>query len=98
MIKLIQISETFGDCTAKYAVEMDHVYTVKHFIDEVLTRNEWGRISIDCYNDPFTDQPNCEYNKDKLISDLPEELMDRIFIEARARGGWSSMDYILVIA
>lgn len=27
MIKLIQISETFGDCTAKYAVEMTHSQT-----------------------------------------------------------------------
>lgn len=91
MIKLEQISETFGDCTALYSVEMTKPYTVGEFIKEVLKRKEWGYIETD-------DGDKCEYKQTKIISnDIPEEAMNKTVIKARAHGGWSRMDYVLDI-
>lgn len=92
MIKLTQTSETFGDCTALYSVEMDKPYTVKEFIKQVLKRKEWGYIEIENrYGDP-----KCEYKGKTIITEnLPEEILSQPVVKVRASGGWSRMDYII---
>ncbi len=91
MIKLTQTSETFGDCTALYSVEMTKPYTVGEFIKEVLKRKEWGYIETD-------DGDKCEYKGSKILStDIPDETLSKPVIKARAHGGWSRMDYVLDI-
>lgn len=99
MIKLIQCSETHGDCTAEYSVILDKSYTVEEFINEVLTKNEWGYIGI--YNEgqawfDFGD-PNCEYKYDKLVTQMPEDILKEEISEVKASGGWSRMDYLLTL-
>lgn len=93
VIKLEQISETFGDCTALYAVTFTKTYTVREFLQEILTKKEWG--SIEVFGED--DEPSlCKYKQDKLISNLPDDLLDKMIVEASARGGWSCMDYKLL--
>jgi hypothetical protein len=97
MIKLTQTSETFGDCTALYSVEMDKPYTVKEFIKQVLKRKEWGYIGIED-NDSIFGEPKCEYKGKTIITEnLPEEILSQPVVKVRASGGWSRMDYIIEI-
>lgn len=87
-----------GDCTAPYDIVFYKKYTVREFIQEVLTRKEWGRIGI--YNpkeNPFFGSPCCEYRHDQLKSHLPENLMDKTIKSASASGGWTLMNYILTL-
>lgn len=87
MIKLRQDTPTGGDCTAGYEVVFDKEYTVKEFIDYILTRNEWGCIRIK-YS-----RKDCEYKRNELLGSLPQEYLDKKIKSARACGGWSNMDY-----
>lgn len=89
MFELKQSGSTAGDCTAPYDVILTGEYTVKQFIDEVLSRKEeWGVI------DNFRYKP-VQYKYGKLLT-LPEKLFLNSKIRiAYASGGWSRMDYIL---
>lgn len=97
MIKLTQNTPTGGDCTARYTVTLDKEYTVKEFIDEVLTRNEWGCVGIYNEGQAWFDSgtPNCEYSRGKLITEMPLEVLERKIESVTASGGWSRMDYVI---
>lgn len=97
MIELKQITRTFGDGTAGYEVTTDRRYTVKEFINEVISnKNEWGYIGIK-RDRVFTifGNPNCEYKQGKLLSNLPEDYLDKEISFVCANGGWSRMDYLI---
>lgn len=86
-----------GDQTSSYEVILDKQYTVKEFIEEVLTNRsgEWGYIGIYSKN-AFFGKPNCEYKWGKLITEpLPEKYMNKVIKEVKGDGGWTRMDYIL---
>ena len=97
MIKLTQNSKTFGDATAMYSVEMTKPYTVGEFIEEVLTRDEWGSIGIFDEDQAWfqSGNPSCEYKRDELLSELPKDVQNEVVLKAEAHGGWSNMDYKL---
>jgi len=98
MIILEQISETFGDCTALYSVEMTKPYTVKEFIKQVLRKKEWGYVGIENkYGESIFGDPRCEYKGSKLITEMPKEVLDKPVLRASASGGWTRMDYTLEI-
>lgn len=40
MFTLTQCSPTFGDCTARYRVDLDKEYTLEEFIDAILTNKK----------------------------------------------------------
>lgn len=44
MIKYRRTDKIGGDETAPYDVIFDREYTVREFIEYILTRNEWGNI------------------------------------------------------
>ena len=94
-----ECSKTRGDCTASYGVIVDKGCTVKEFIEDVLTRNEWGYVGIYKEGQAWFERgtPKCEYKGDKLIYAMPEEVLSREVIKASADGGWSRMDYLLYI-
>jgi len=97
MIKLIQNTKTFGDETAGYSVELTKDYTVKEFVDEVVSdKKEWGYIGIESKGSFFGD-PNCEYKWGKLLTELPSEILPNKIKSVKASGGWSRMDYLLVL-
>lgn len=97
MFKFSQSGPISGDCTAPYEVSLDKEYTVRTFINEVLTReNEWGYIGIEngyaIFGDPF-----CEYRHGKLASKMNEEILDKPVLSVSASGGYTRMDYLLKI-
>ncbi len=99
MIKLTQNTPTSGDCTAGYAVTLDKEYTVEEFINEVLTKNEWGYIGIHSNGQAWFDIgfPSCEYKKDKLVTEMQKDILPIKVKSATASGGWSRMDYVIYV-
>ena len=82
-----------GDCTVPYDVVFPDGCTVREFIEAVLTRDEWGYISINNY----VNGPRCEYKYDKLLTPLSHAILDMPIKSATASGGWTRMDYVLDI-
>lgn len=94
MITLTQVTPTGGDCTAGYRVDLDKVYTVSEFIEEVLKRfsNEWGYFRI---MNIFT---RIEYRSGKLIENrLEGNVLSAKIVSVTASGGWGNMDYKIII-
>ena len=79
MMTFVQISRTFGDCTAVYDVLLDREYTVRELINEILTRNEWGEIGVlQGAKRNLFDDPHCEYRYSELLSTLPDEYLNAL--------------------
>lgn len=99
MFTLKQAGPERSDCTALYDVILDKEYTVKEFVDTVLTRDgELGYIYVmHTESKSIFENPRCEYKWGKLLHTLPEEVLDRKISDIAASGGWSSMDYILYL-
>lgn len=99
MFTMQKIGADRGDCTAPYSVQLDKEYTLKEFIDAILQfkNDEWGYIGIRD-NKPFTfGEPKCEYSHGKLLYNMPENILDKKVLQAIADGGWTRMDYLLLI-
>lgn len=94
MFTLTQVTQTFGDCTAGYRVDLDKEYTVSEFINEVLKEkpNEWGYFEIKRF------MLKAEYRHGEIIeSDFDENILSAKILSVAATGGWSRMDYIIII-
>ena len=99
MFRFIQTGPERGDCTAPYKVEMDCEYTVRSFVEEAITRNDgkdWGYIGVYKYRVPHG-EPCIEYRWGKSVGEMPEKILDLKVLSATADGGWSRMDYIMVV-
>lgn len=100
MIKLIQTHASGGDACAPYDVKFDKPYTVGDLVSEVLTtrKGEWGRFDLrhkGCgYFDRFL---SVEYRYGDLIGELPEDIAKLPIIDATSYGGWSAMDYNIIV-
>lgn len=92
-----QIGRTAGDETTPYKVTDFKSRTVGEFIQEVLMENpdEWGYISVGGHFYQTRKRGSCEYRYGKLLSEMPEELLDVEIREVLANGGWSCMDYTI---
>ncbi len=91
MIKLTQNTKVGGDETAGYSVELTEEYTVKKFVDEVVSNEgEWGSIIV---NNDYSSI--CEYKWGELLSELPANVLNKKVATAKASGGWSNMNYLL---
>ena len=100
MIRFEQVSETFGDCTANYIVNLDKPYTVSEFVEMVLTdrKGEWGRFKIYEPNVSWLEYKSFAYRYGKLEGrPIPEDIMKRKIVGVKANGGWSAMDYLFTL-
>lgn len=101
MIEL-HFAKTLSDSTFCYEVSFDREYTVKEFLDFVMSdENEanWGYISIIKEEKNFALIDMCRVSYNKMLPkhiNLTEYANAKI-IKARANGGWGSMDYYLTI-
>lgn len=100
MFELIQSGSEGGDCTAPYNVKLDQEYTLKKFINAVLTSrsNEWGNICIAKRNCSWYNYPKIEYRYGKIVDlSCPDfyDICDRKVKEVSASGGWTRMDYTI---
>lgn len=94
MFTLTQVTQTFGDCTAGYRVDLYKEYTVSEFINEVLKEkpNEWGYFEIK------RTMSKAEYRYGEIIeNDFDENILSAKILSVAATGGWSRMDYIIII-
>ncbi len=88
--RFIASGETSSDCTTPYTIKFDKEFTLGEFIKQILSKNEWGYIEID--------NKKIEYKKNKIISSNPfEKFYYKHIINCTARGGWSNMDYHIVL-
>lgn len=106
MLKFIQTHAPGGDETAPYDVILDKPYTVGEFINEVLTTlsNEWGEFVVRRKGSGYFDSmARAEYrygemkNRNGEKTAIPEEYTSLPIKEVKAAGGWSAMDYNLII-
>lgn len=103
MFKFEKTGDERRDCTTPYRVILDKEYTVKEFITTVMINyaNEWGYIGIKSDRDVWFGDPHIEYSHGKILRvasitgiDFPLEAK---VLSVKAEGGWSRMDYILII-
>lgn len=96
-MKFTQIGKTMCDETTPYEVTGQKSRTVREFIEEVLEEkpNEWGYISVGGHFFQPRKKGSCEYRYGKLLSEMPEELLDVEIREILAYGGWTRMDYTI---
>lgn len=100
VFKFIQSTPVGGDCTCGYEIKLDREYTVKDFIDIVLTEraDEWGYIGV--YNPSdfcgrHFGNPKMEYRYGKIIAgNFTEDILNKEIKSVSASGGWSRMDYV----
>lgn len=100
MLTFIQTHATGSDCTAPYDVIMDKPYTVGDFINEVFTTrpSEWGKFVVKCKGGShFGRMASAEYRYGAMEGAMPEEFAPLLVKEVKAAGGWSNMDYYLII-
>ena len=102
MFRLIQTSDTRGDCTASYDVQLDKEYTVKEFLETVLTQkaDEWGGIYFMVRSKKlFWQNPSCEYKNGNRIGPAWASILTRYgsrrIVRACSDGGWTRMDYYI---
>lgn len=98
MFKFIHIRDN-GDCTCDYNIELDKDYIVEEFIKEVLSSNpdEWGSIGIDDGVGYSHGTPYCDYKNGKLLTKLPDEVLSKKVSKVTSSGGWSLMDYKILL-
>lgn len=95
MLKLRQVSDYAGDCTAVWAVEYSKS-TLAELIKDIVTerKGDWGYIYIGYgFNDVI------EYNHGKYTitnEQIYEQYKDKPIMRIRADGGWTRMDYNVI--
>ena len=97
MIKYIQTSEVFGDCSANYDVKLNKPHTVGEFINLVLSerKGEWGKFEIYNPDVSWLDYERYEYRHGILKDVISKEILEKRIISIEAHGGWTQMDYLL---
>lgn len=76
-----------------YDVILHKPMTVNEFITDMLKydgKTEWGGIDIDEWLNTI-----CKYSRGKLIGDIPDDIANRMIIDASAMGSWGHMIYLL---
>lgn len=92
MFSLREIAGPFSDCTSVFEVILDREYTVRDFINAVLSNGEHGCIEIK------GSSLVCEYHGSAIKSGaFPDDVLQEKVLSAKAYGGWSLMDYELVL-
>lgn len=93
-----------GDDKYSCVVILEIEYTVKEFIEAILTRsfysNEYGYIKIDNEAQMYLSEQKIKYSKGKLTSNIAElERMplDSKIISIGVLYTWTSTDYVLKI-
>lgn len=81
-------------------ITMDHPYTVKEFVNDVLRQfpNVWGHIQLYKRGEIWGKHiVQCEYEYGHLKTSLPEKYMNREVYKAEAWNDFSRMDIVLTL-
>ena len=86
----------FGDECSMYNVSFSTGSTVHQFIKEMLKQypKEWGEIYICGF-----DKPAATYKRKRclILKDTYEQSKDKKIVKILGHGGWSNMDYQLIL-
>lgn len=104
MFRLQQIGRESGDCTAPYKVILERPCTLREFISYILSERawDWGDI-YDVTNNGadsiwlYATCPRYRYSHGKIEESIPEEILKKKVKSGNANGGWTLMDYYLVL-
>ena len=98
MFELRNVTGVGSDCTSGYHVDFYNKYTVKEFINEILTKypREFGCILVKCNKDPVL---NMNYRMGDITYEttIHKEALNSTIKSATASGGWGRMDYDIII-
>lgn len=98
MFELRDVTGVGSDCTSGYHVDFYNKYTVKGFINEILTKypREFGCILVECNKDPVL---NINYRMGDITYEttIHKEALNSTIKSATASGGWGRMDYDIII-
>ena len=101
MFRLIQTSDTRGDCTASYDVQLGKVYTIKEFLEAVLTNkaDEWGAFYLMVRSKRlFWQNPSCEYKQGRRTGTAWANILmrygDRKITQVKSDCGWTRIAMI----
>lgn len=101
-LDMIYTGGPYGDCCYSYDVKLVQEYTVKEFVEEILKEkpNEWGKIRIvtDINKIFSSKRDECSYHYGKIDYWFSNSrILNANIDKAKARGGWTSMDYFIKI-
>lgn len=90
----------YGNACYGYHIDLDHQYTIREFIDEVLKtkRYEWGRFGIteDIEHSYMCTIDVCEYRLGILRTGFHKDDIAKMKIKrVVAHGGQSNIDYLI---
>lgn len=100
MLKFIQTGKTGGDCTCPYLVTSDTSLTVEELIQQILARKEWGYINFYYRKIKWgTAIDRVEYDNTQLSNTSKKftDIQKNLVVKINASGGWSRMDYDVLI-
>lgn len=92
--------DCFGTRDITTYITMDHPYTVKEFVNDVLRQfpNHWGYIQLYKRGEIWgKDVVQCEYEYGHLKTSLPERYINREVYKAEVKNGVPSMDITLTL-
>ena len=98
MFELRSVTGVGSDCTSGYHVDFYNKYTVKEFINEILTKypREFGFMSIKSGKKYVA---SIEFSMGDITDDdgIDEEVFNSVIKSATASGGWGQMNYDIII-
>lgn len=87
-----------GDATYPYRALMDKPYTVREFVEEIVShKHNWGVIRYTTNTADRFGESLCDYKWGELIGEVDESIASRQVTEACGSGGWSRYDFTLLI-
>ena len=99
VIKLKASGHMGGDATYPYDAIMDKPYTVREFVDEVVSGNRnWGVIRYTTSTANRFGEYVCDYRYGDVIGEIDDGIANRRVTDAWGSGGWSRYDFTLLIA
>lgn len=99
VIKLKATGHMGGDATYPYDAIMDKPYTVREFVDEVVSENRnWGVIRYTTSTANRFGEYVCDYRYGDVIGEIDDGIANRRVTDAWGSGGWSRYDFTLLIA
>lgn len=98
MFRLKPAGPERGDCTAPYEVVFDRRCTLREFCASVLkNEKDWGYVLIRDDRPWSAKKQKFEYRYGAMLDPVPEDLLGRKIDGATAEGGWSRMDYFVLL-
>lgn len=87
-----------GDMTSAYSISLDKEYTIKEFIDATIDGypEEFGWFSI-IVGTWGGDKFSIEYDRGKLLKEIPSGYMNDIIQGIGGWGGWGRSNYNILI-